>query len=295
VGRADIMLSSWLHAIILLAVLLCSHVNSLIIPLRPAPHGLRPLPMATSLFTDHITMAATGDAQPVEEETASADEQAVAEPDSSETTETDVSAEGEQATEEKENKDEDEGDEDEDDLLGSPAFLKQKINVLKTELKKVNEEVETARAERKDAEEEWQQRRDRLQTDFDNFNARNYNQTLEAQIDAKVKRFQEFMPVLDNFDRARNSISTEGDKQTAANEEYQAMRDHLMETLKKEMGVTTIPTVGEEFDYNLHMAMQNVPSDEYDENIVCSEMQAGYMCSGKLVRAAYVMVSSGPM
>lgn len=53
--------------------------------------------------------------------------------------------------------------------------------------------------------------------------------------------------------------------------------------------------VGQEFDYNLHMALQQVPSDEYDEGIVSAEMQPGYMCKGSLVRAAYVMVSAGAM
>ena len=48
-----------------------------------------------------------------------------------------------------------------------------------------------------------------------------------------------------------------------------------------------------QFDYNLHMAIQQIPNDEYDEGIVCSEAQPGYTCKGQLVRAAYVMVSAG--
>ena len=32
---------------------------------------------------------------------------------------------------------------------------------------------------------------------------------------------------------------------------------------------------------------------QYDEGVVCSELQTGYTCKGSLVRAAYVMVSSG--
>ena len=43
-----------------------------------------------------------------------------------------------------------------------------------------------------------------------------------------------------------------------------------------------------------HMAIQTEPSDEYDEGIVCEEMQTGYTCDDKLVRAAYVKVSAGP-
>ena len=39
---------------------------------------------------------------------------------------------------------------------------------------------------------------------------------------------------------------------------------------------------------------QTEPSDEYEEGIVCEEMQTGYTCGEKLVRAAYVKVSAGP-
>ena len=39
---------------------------------------------------------------------------------------------------------------------------------------------------------------------------------------------------------------------------------------------------------------QTEPSDEYEEGIVCEEMQTGYSCGEKLVRAAYVKVSAGP-
>ena len=107
-----------------------------------------------------------------------------------------------------------------------------------------------------------------------------------------MKLINEFLPVLDNFDRARGSIETAEGEEVETNERYQAMHAALMESLTS-MGVTKVPTVGEEFDYNLHMAIQQIPNPEYDEGIVCSEMQPGYTCKGLLVRAAYVMVSSG--
>jgi molecular chaperone GrpE len=61
--------------------------------------------------------------------------------------------------------------------------------------------------------------------------------------------------------------------------------DTLMASLAA-MGVETIPTVGEDFDYNLHMAIQTVPSDEIEEDKVAEEMQAGFTCQGRLVRPA---------
>ena len=68
------------------------------------------------------------------------------------------------------------------------------------------------------------------------------------------------------------------------------MHAGLMATLG-ELGMKKIEAVGTEFDYNLHMAIQQMPSDEYASGIVCTEMQPGFTCQGKLLRAAYVAVA----
>lgn len=183
-------------------------------------------------------------------------------------------------------------DDDDDDLLSSPAFLKQKLKVLEKEKEDVAQQIEQANVDAAAQSEEWTDQRRRLQADFDNFRARHVNQTLEAQVEARIKLLQDFLPVLDNFDRARDTIKPEGAEQDATNARYQEMHAGLMATLT-EMGMEKIPTVGTEFDYNMHMALQTVPSAEYDEDIVCAEMQPGYTVNGQLVRAAYVMVSSG--
>lgn len=63
--------------------------------------------------------------------------------------------------------------------------------------------------------------------------------------------------MMDNFERARKSISPEDEEGEATNARYLQMSDALMATLGQ-MGVDQIPTVGTEFDYNLHMAIQQV-------------------------------------
>ena len=153
-------------------------------------------------------------------------------------------------------------------------------------------ETERTHAAAAAAAEEWSDMRTRLQTDLDNFEARHANQTAEAVVEATIKLLQEFLPVLDNFDRARASVSPEGEGAEGVNKQYLEMHESLMAALS-EMGIEQIPTVGEAFDYNLHNAIQQMPSDEYEEDVVCAEMQPGYTCKGQLVRAAYVMVSSG--
>jgi hypothetical protein len=93
---------------------------------------------------------------------------------------------------------------------------------------------------------EWEQKRTRLQTDFDNFKASHVNQTLEAQLDVRIEVLKQFLPVLDNFDRARASIRSEGAAQEATNALYTQMHTGLMATLG-ELGMKKIEAVGTEY------------------------------------------------
>lgn len=77
--------------------------------------------------------------------------------------------------------------EEEDDLLSSPAFLKQKVKVLEKDLMEVNEKQTELKGQELAAREEWREKRERLDTDFANYKARHYNETLSKQNDAKVR------------------------------------------------------------------------------------------------------------
>lgn len=195
----------------------------------------------------------------------------------------DVTAEAEDAPSEEDKPEEAGGD----DLLSSSAFLKAKQKVLEKELAEVVEATAAANAEQEAAAAEWEDQRVRLEKDFSNFRARQEDLKLEAQRGASVKVLEAFLTFLDNFDRAR-PIAPEESK-----EEYDNVYAALLRTLDEEIGLKKIPTVGEEFDYNLHNAIQQLPSDEYEENVIMSEMQSGFTLGGMVVRPAYVMVSAG--
>ena len=148
--------------------------------------------------------------------------------------------------------------------------------MLEKELEELTAEAATLTAQAEETAAEFSQKRERLQTDFDNFKARHYNQTRDAQIDAKITlAVVDFLPVLDNFDRARTSISPDGATQEATNAEYQEVHARLMATLG-ELGMEKIEAVGTEFDYNLHMAIQQRPPTSTTRASPCAEMRPGY-------------------
>ena len=67
-----------------------------------------------------------------------------------------------------------------------------------------------------------------------------------------------------------------------------------MMTVLEETGVTPIEAVGKEFDPNLHNAVMQVESDEYESGIVAQEMQKGYKLGEKVLRPAMVSVAVKP-
>ena len=130
-----------------------------------------------------------------------------------------------------------------DDLLSSPAFLKQKLKVLEKELAKIQEDTEVAKAEGEEQKEAFGEKRERLNTDFENFKKRNTQSALDAQITAQIKLLQDFLPVVDNYDRARGIIQTEGPEQEALAAQYETVYATL-EKAMADLGVTKIATVG---------------------------------------------------
>ena len=51
-----------------------------------------------------------------------------------------------------------------------------------------------------------------------------------------------------------------------------------------------VPTVGAEFDYNVHEAIQQMPSDEYAEDIVCQEV-CGVFISLFFIHDSFLIVT----
>lgn len=114
------------------------------------------------------------------------------------------------------------------------------------------------------------------------------NETGDTQ--AIVKVVQAVLELLDNFDRAYGVIKPESEADQAIEAEYKAAYQSILDTFEK-LGVTEVPTVGQEFDYELHQAVMQMPGTEYDEGTVCQEFQKGFIMEETLIRPAMVAVA----
>ena len=101
------------------------------------------------------------------------------------------------------------------------------------------------------------------------------------------------MPIVDNFERARQQLKPESDEAQTLHRSYQGLYKQLVEVLKQQ-GVAPMRVVGLQFDPNLHEAVLREPSDEFNEDIITEELQRGYHLEGKVLRHALVKVSMGP-
>jgi molecular chaperone GrpE len=67
-----------------------------------------------------------------------------------------------------------------------------------------------------------------------------------------------------------------------------------MEDILRQMQVTPVPTVGEEFDPRYHEALGSVERDDLPDHSIAEEIRRGYKLRDRLLRPAMVRVVSNP-
>lgn len=126
----------------------------------------------------------------------------------------------------------------------------------------------------------------RLLAEFDNYRKRTDKEKCETFSNAAAKCVSDFLPVIDNFERALQSACTDENYKNG----IQLIFNQLNEVLKK-MGVTEIEALGKPFDPNFHNAVKQMPAEGFEPNTVCEVMQKGYIMCDKVIRYAFVAVA----
>jgi molecular chaperone GrpE len=147
-------------------------------------------------------------------------------------------------------------------------------------------ELEQLKAEK----DEYYDRILRLTAEFDNYKKRTRREFDGFRRYAAENVIQEILPVLDNFERALDSVPESADD--GFREGIEIIHRQLHEALGK-AGLSPMEAVGQEFDPNLHDAVMPVQSDEHQEGTVVEEFQRGYTLFDKVIRHAKVSVSAG--
>lgn len=136
---------------------------------------------------------------------------------------------------------------------------------------------------------ELEDRVKRQMAEFENFRKRTEKEkSMMYEMGAKGV-VEKILPVVDNFERGLAAIP-EAEQNSPFAEGMNMIYKQLMTELDK-LGVKPIEAVGCEFDPNIHNAVMQVESDEFEEGIVAQELQKGYMYRESVVRHSMVAVA----
>ncbi|MFH1701460.1 MAG: nucleotide exchange factor GrpE [Candidatus Zixiibacteriota bacterium] len=132
----------------------------------------------------------------------------------------------------------------------------------------------------------------RLAAEFDNYKKRTAREFGDLIKTANTRLLRSLVQIADNFERAldKNNIN---DNVEAYKQGIELIYNQFAELLIKE-NVKPIEAIGKAFDPNLHEAMIQQNSDDYEEGVVMEEIQKGYQINDRVLRHAGVIVSSGP-
>ena len=133
----------------------------------------------------------------------------------------------------------------------------------------------------------------RLAADFDNFRKRQSRDSEDLRLQITCSTLGEILPVVDNFDRARQQLNPQHEEAQALHRSYQGLYKQLVDVFKQ-LGVSPMRVEGEPFDPSLHEAVLREPSEAHAEDVVIEELQRGYHLNGRVLRHALVKVSMGP-
>ncbi|MFK7766656.1 MAG: nucleotide exchange factor GrpE [Mariniblastus sp.] len=130
------------------------------------------------------------------------------------------------------------------------------------------------------------------QADLENFRRRNLRDTQDKLKYASIGLMTEILDSVDNLHRAIESykVDPNGDGLVKGVE----MVAQQISTALENKGCKKIEAVGQTFDPHFHQALQMQPSDEFDSNVVSTELRAGFKLHDRVVRASQVFVSTGP-
>lgn len=136
--------------------------------------------------------------------------------------------------------------------------------------------------------EQLEDRVKRQMAEFENFRKRT-DKEKQAMFETGARSvLEKILPVIDNFERGLAVVPQEQQSDPFVDGMNRVYKQLLTEL--ENIGVKPIEAVGCEFDPNLHNAVMQVASEEYESGVVAQELQKGYTYRDTVVRHSMVAV-----
>ena len=155
--------------------------------------------------------------------------------------------------------------------------------------KKKKDKADKKTEELKEQVEQLQDKCMRQMAEFENFRKRTEKEK-SAMFETGAKSvIEKILPVVDNFERGLASVPEE-EKDSPFADGMNMIYRQLMTELDN-MGVKPIEAVGQEFNPDLHNAVMQVESQEFESGVIAQELQKGYTYHDSVVRHSMVAVA----
>ncbi|MEM7792121.1 MAG: nucleotide exchange factor GrpE [Verrucomicrobiota bacterium] len=128
--------------------------------------------------------------------------------------------------------------------------------------------------------------------DMENYRKRITREKQDIIRSASANVIESLLPVIDNMKLGLQAAENHPDAKDVTFG-FKMVDDQLKKILG-DQGLEELVPDGQEFDPNLHECISHQASADTKENIVITTVRAGYRLNDRLIRAANVIVSSGP-
>lgn len=173
-----------------------------------------------------------------------------------------------------------------------------KVEEVAKEAQEVKQEAQEVENQATEEVNEWEKKyKDlndshlRLMADFDNYRKRTIKEKADLIKNAGERIITDFLPIVDNFERALESMKTAEDVD-AVRQGVELIYNQVMSMLKSN-GVAVIETENAPFDTEFHEAITTIPAPtpELKDKIVDCTTK-GYTMNEKVIRHSKVVVGA---
>lgn len=128
----------------------------------------------------------------------------------------------------------------------------------------------------------------RTLAEYDNYRKRTAREKQAAYGDAKADCIKEFLPMMDNFERA---IAAEAADAEGFKKGVEMIYKNFTDIFSK-LGIEAFGEIGEPFDPNIHNGVMHIEDSELAENSVAEVFSKGYKLGDRILRPAMVKVAN---
>lgn len=149
----------------------------------------------------------------------------------------------------------------------------------------LSQQLEQERARSAEYLDNWR----RAAADFSNYRKRAEKETSEFSKFANSTLIARLLPVLDDLDRAFQTVPE--DLRDLTWVDGVMLISRKLRAILEAEGLKAIEALGKPFDPNFHEAVIHEETDKADEGIVTGELQKGYMLGDRVLRPTMVKVA----